>query len=149
MSEVKQNPQDTYWLFRKWSSWIDFNEALRQSQGAPRQPGIYRIRDARSNNSLLYIGEGGNIRGRLFQLRNAMNKVASGGMQGPPHWAGGCVLHHQRQGAKIEVSWLLDSVPDEPERKGLECEYITAHRWATSQNPECQFVAISRRKKKD
>ena len=146
MADFSQNPQETTWLFRRWSPWMGLDKALYRGYGPPRQPGVYRIRDARSGDSLLYIGEGGDIRKRLFQLRNAMKKVECGGPQGPPHWAGACILHYRRLGAQIEVSWLLDVVPDEAERKGLECEYIAAHRWATGRNPGCQFIAISRRR---
>jgi hypothetical protein len=142
-----QNTQDTTGLNRSWSQWTDFEKSIERGCGAPRQPGIYRICDALKHESLLYIGETNNIRGRLFQLRNAMAKVAAGGSQGPPHWAGGCILHHERLGARIQVSWLLEAVPDEAERKGLECEYIAAHRSTTGHNPECQFVALARRKK--
>lgn len=140
-----RNPQDDNWLSRQWSTWIVLAEALRRGVGAPRQPGIYRIRDARSRDSLLYIGQSDNIRGRLFQLRNAMIKVSQGKKQGPPHWAGACVLQQQNEGALIEVSWLIEAVTKEAERKGLECEYIAAHRWVTGRNPGCQFVAITRR----
>lgn len=104
------------------------------------------MRDARSGDSLLYIGEGGDIRERLSQLRSAMRQAERGAPQGPPHWAGACILHHKRLGAQIEVSWLLNVVPEEAERKGLECEYIAAHRCATGENPRCQFVAMSRRR---
>jgi hypothetical protein len=138
------NPQDDDWLGRKWAPWVSLQVALARGRGALRQPGLYRLRDSKSSG-LLYVGEGGDVRGRLFQLRNAMQKVAAGGKQGPPHWAGACVLHHQRHGANVEVSWLLEAVADEGERKGLECEYIAAHRWATGGNPDCQFTALARR----
>lgn len=146
---ASQSPQGIVWLGRNWSPWIRFYEALNRGSGPPHQPGIYRLRDALSGRSLLYIGEGKDIRTRLFQLRNAMRKVAGGAPQGPPHWAGACILRKEHQGASIEVSWLLDAVPDESERKGLECEYIAAHRWATSLNPECQFIALARRRNID
>ena len=145
MSSISQNPQEITWLGRQWSSWITLDVALSRGYGPPHQPGVYRIRDALVDKRLLYIGEAGDIRMRLFQLRNAMRKVAKGASQGPPHWAGACILKHERLGAKIEVSWLLGSILDEAERKGLECEYIAAHRWATGRNPECQFIALARR----
>jgi hypothetical protein len=138
------NPQDAVWLGRKWAAWASLREALMRGTGPPHQAGLYRLRDSRSSG-LLYIGQGGDVRGRLFQLRNAMKKVAAGGKQGPPHWAGACVLHQERQGADVEVSWLLEPVLNEGERKGLECEYIAAHRWATGHNPACQFTALARR----
>lgn len=141
-----QNPQGATWLGRNWSPWIGLYEALNRLHGPPHQPGIYRLRDARLSKSLLYIGESTNIRMRLFQLRNAIKKVAGGGPQGPPHWAGACVLQKEQQGASVEVSWLSDAEPDESERKGLECEYIAAHRWTTGVNPECQFIALARRR---
>lgn len=149
INSTLQNPHDAVWLGRPWSPWIGFHEALSRFHGPSHQPGVYRLRDARSDKRLLYIGEGTDIRMRLFQLRNAMRKVAGGGPQGPPHWAGACVLQKERQGASVEVSWLLDAVPDEGERKGLECEYIAAHRWATGVNPECQFIALARRRSTD
>lgn len=149
MNNALQNPQDGVWLGRPWSLWVGFKEALSRGFGPSHQPGVYRLRDARSHQRLLYIGESGDIRMRLFQLRNAMSKVAKGGPQGPPHWAGACVLQQELQGATIEVSWLLDTVPDEGERKGLECEYIAAHRWAAGSNPACQFIALCRRKNTD
>lgn len=142
------NPQNVTWIERHWSDWMDLYQALERSSGPGHQPGIYRLRDVRSAKTLLYIGESNDIRSRLFQLRNAVRKVAAGAPQGPPHWAGACILYHERQGAKIEVSWLLEMIPGEAERKGLECEYIAAHRWVTGQNPDCQFVAISRKLKK-
>jgi len=145
MNEVKQNPQDMNWLNQQWFPWISLAEALCRGFGPPHQPGIYRLRDTWSRDSLLYIGQGKDIRRRLFQLRNAMIKVSRGGKQGPPHWAGACILHKQNQGAKIEVSWLERAVPDEADRKGLENDYIADHRRATSQNPECQFVSMDRR----
>jgi hypothetical protein len=141
-----QGVQGKTWLSREWSPWLDIVQALQRGHGPPHQPGVYRIRDARLSGFLLYVGEGGDIRGRLFQLRNAMEKVAAGGPQGPPHWAGACILYHQQQGARIEVSWLLQTVEDEGDRKGIECECIAAHRWATGSNPECQFIALTRRK---
>jgi len=137
--------QGKTWLSREWSDWLDLDAALQRGYGPPHQPGVYRIRDARFLNLLLYVGEGGDVRRRLFQLRNAMRKVAAGGRQGPPHWAGGCILYHQQRGARIEVSWLLAVVEDEGDRKGIECECIAAHRWATGSNPECQFIALTRR----
>jgi hypothetical protein len=146
MDDFFQSPQEASWLRRQWSPWIGLNRSLDRGYGPPHQPGVYRIRDARSGGSILYIGEGGDIRKRLSELKNAMKKVEGGGLQGPPHWAGACILHYKHLGAQIEISWLLDVVPDEAERKGLECEYIAAHRWATGRNPECQFIAISRRK---
>jgi hypothetical protein len=112
------------WLDRRWSQWVNLDAALHRHDGPPHQPGVYRIRNARSSAALLYFGESGDVRSRLFQLRNAMNKVTAGGKQGPPHWAGACVLHHKRQGAIIEVSWLLDAVEDEGECKGIECECV-------------------------
>jgi hypothetical protein len=139
-----QNSQDTIWLGRSWSPWISLNKALERGYGPPHQPGVYRLRDARLNDSLLYIGEGGDIRRRLFQLRRAMAKVAAGG-QCPPHWAGACILQRERQGAIVQVSWLLEAVLIEAERKGLECEYITAHQWVVGSNPDCQFIALARR----
>jgi hypothetical protein len=139
------NPQDIDWVGRNWSRWIDFHSAFDRESEIPRQPGVYRIRDAHSTSTLLYIGESIDIRARLFQLRNAMAKVASGGPQGPPHWAGAGILHYQQLGAVIQVSWLLDAVTDEGERKGIECESIAAHRWASGKNPECQFIALHRR----
>ena len=145
MNRGTQNPQETMWLGRHWSSWISLVVTLNRGYGPPHQPGVYRLRDALVDKSLLYIGEGGDIRRRLFQLRNAMEKVSKGASQGPPHWAGAYILQHERSGAKVEVSWLLGSICDEAERKGLECEYIAAHRWATGHNPECQFVALARR----
>lgn len=139
------NMQSNAWLGRRWSEWLTLNIVLQRGYGPPHQPGVYRIRDARVSDSLLYIGESNDLRGRLFQLRNAMEKVAKGGKQGPPHWAGASILHHQRQGAVIEVSWLLDAVNDESERKGIECECIAAHRWLLKSNPACQFIALERR----
>ena len=139
------NPQDTTWVGRQWSAWIGLYQALDRSSGPAHEPGIYRLRDSRSDDSLLYIGESGDVRSRPFQLRNAISKTAAGASQGPPHWAGACIFYHERQGARIEVSWLLEVISDEAERKGIECEYIAAHRWAIGRNPECQFVAISRR----
>lgn len=139
------NSQDANWLGRKWFPWIGFAEALCRGFGPAHQPGIYRLRDAHSRDSLLYIGQGRDTRQRLFQLRNAMIKVSRGGKQGPPHWAGACILHQQNSGAVIEVSWLEDAISDEAERKGLECEYIAAHRWFTGRNPDCQFIGMNRR----
>lgn len=149
---IKVNVQDTQgrtWLDREWSHWLDLDAALQRGYGPPHQPGVYRIRDARFTDFLLYVGEGKDVRRRLFQLRNAMSKVAAGSPQGPPHWAGACILHHQRKGARIEVSWLLQPVGDEGDRKGIECECIAAHRWVTNSNPECQFVALTRRETKE
>ena len=139
-----ENPHETVWLRRRWSVWLSLKEALLRGKGPPHEPGVYRLR-ASGSDRLLYIGQGGDVRRRLFDLQSAMGKVASGGRQGPPHWAGACILHHQRRGAAIEVSWLLELVAAESERKGLECEYIAAHRWATGLNPECQFTALARR----
>ena len=96
----------------------------------------------------MYIGESSDIRGRLFHLRNAMGKFASTGHQGPPHWAGGCAVQKERDGAVLEVSWIVQPNATEDELKGLEYEYIAAHRWFTGANPECQFTALRRRKGK-
>jgi len=139
------NPGSENWLGRKWSEWLSLDGALMRGNGPPKQAGIYRLRDGRAPARLLYIGEGADVRGRLFQLRNAMNKVAKGGKQGPPHWAGACILHHMQSGAVIQVSWLATPLASEDERKGLECEYIAAHRWFGTGNPDCQFVAMARR----
>jgi hypothetical protein len=137
--------QTNSWLDRQWSEWVALDAALQRGKGPPRQSGVYRIRDAHDTVSLLYVGESGNIRGRLFQLRNAMRKVAKGGKQGSPHWAGASILYYQRTGAIIEISWLLDAVDDKGERKGIECECIAAHRWLLNTNPACQFIALERR----
>ncbi|MFC2040741.1 hypothetical protein ACFLTY_00235 [Chloroflexota bacterium] len=146
MESALESPHDNAWLGRSWSPFLSFHQVATRGFGPPHQPGLYRLRDANAQKLLLYIGEGTDIRMRMFQLRNAMNKVARGGPQGPPHWAGACILQHEQKGASVEVSWLLDAVPDEGERKGLECEYIAAHRKATGVNPECQFIALNRRK---
>lgn len=137
--------QSDTWLNRRWSGWLALNTLLQLGHGPPHQAGVYRIRDTHASDSLLYIGESGDLRGRLFQLRNAMGKVAKGGKQGPPHWVGASILYYERQGAIIEVSWLLDAVEDEGERKGIECECIAAHRWTAGINPKCQFIALTRR----
>ncbi len=139
------NSHGNDWLGRRWSQWLGFDAALQRGNGPPHQSGVYRIRDARLSSTLLYVGESGDVRSRLFQLRNAMGKVAAGGKQGPPHWAGAGILHHKQLGAIIEVSWLLDAVEGEGERKGIECECIAAHRWANRTNPTCQFIALERR----
>jgi hypothetical protein len=146
MNITLQNPHETVWLGRSWSPWIDIYEAVKRYHGPPHQPGLYRLRNADSKEQLLYIGEGKDIRKRLFQLRNAINKAANGATQGPPHWAGACVFQQLQAGASVQVSWLLDTVPYEGERKGIECECIAAHRWVTGANPKCQFVALARRK---
>ena len=139
-----QNPQNIKWLDRTWSQWIGLEDALKPGYGPLHQPGIYRIRNGKLKKSLLYIGISRDIRGRLFQLKNAMKKYNRGDRQSPPHWAGGCIRTHELRGDIIEVSWL-QSIDSELERKGLECDYIAAHRWFCRSNPECQFVSLDRR----
>jgi hypothetical protein len=130
------------WLGRAWSEWISLDDALPRRSGAPLQAGLYRIR-ARGESGLLYIGETGSIRGRFRDLRRAIGLAKV--MKTGSHWAGPCIYHHEQQGETIELSWLVDSVADEADRKGLEAEYVAAHRWQLRKNPECSFVAMPRR----
>lgn len=137
--------QSSRWLDRRWSDWGSLDAALERGNGPSHRSGVYRIRDSRDLRRLLYVGESGDVRKRLFQLRNAMRKADRVEKQGPPHWAGASILYCQRQGAIVEVSWLLDPIDDEGERKGVECECVAAHRWLLKANPSCQFVALDRR----
>ena len=74
-----------------------------------------------------------------------MNKVAGGGKQGPPHWAGASILRRKLAGAVIEVSWLVAVGACEEERKGLESKYCS-HHWyrGTTQNVSSFLITAGR-----
>lgn len=133
------NAHSGTWLGRRWSRWATLDKALGKAE-APSQPGVYRIRNA-NGEGLLYIGESESIRRRLASLRRGMSNVRIGKSVNTGHWAAPCIFHHEQGGALVEVSWLEDQVPEKAERRGLESEYIAAHRWAAGCNPSCQFVA--------
>jgi hypothetical protein len=139
-STYSGNPQALTWVGRRWSRWVSLDN-VSENVLVPRHAGIYRLR-RRRQSGLLYLGESDDLRRRLVRLVRGTRLAARGQRRQIGHWAAPCVERHMRGGGVVEVSWLLESVADKTERRGLECEYIAAHRFALGRNPTCQFVAL-------
>lgn len=139
------DPQSRDWEGHAWSEWHQLDEAvLRFRAVAPAEPGIYRLR-AEREPGLIYIGETGkSIRMRFRQIRKASEYVAAGTKKpgSAPHVAGGCVLEHERRGGVVEVSWVEMPDVDKRERRGRECDLISAYRRLSGRNPTCQFAGM-------
>ena len=130
------DPHRRRWLGRRWTSWYSLDDAVGEHL-VPQQPGVYRLRRG-GLVGLLYVGESDDLGRRLRDLRGALRAAARGKTRNTGHWAAPCIHAHLR-GRKLEVSWLLERVPDDAERNGIESECIAAHRWQLGRNPDCQF----------
>jgi len=129
----------------EWSDWLQLDAAIVPHRAiAPNVSGVYRLR-VRDEPGLIYIGETGrSIRERFRHIRKAAQYVAAG-IRKPgsaPHVAGGCVLVHERRGAVVDVSWIEMPEVDKRERRGRECDLISAYRKLTGQSPTCQFAGM-------
>jgi hypothetical protein len=88
-----------------WSSWSNLSEP--QVTKAPRQPGLYRVRDA-VTGEVLYVGETGaksGLQGRLSQLRTCNRSeipYADPHTAAPALWAYQYETHHH-----LEVSFAV------------------------------------------
>ena len=133
--------QSLVWEGHDWSDWYKMEKAtVGPTAKAPDVPGLYRVRCV-GRAGLTYIGETGrSLRDRLRQLKSSMKCIAENRPNSVSHVAGGCVWKESCEGSiAIEVSWVEKPDMDKRERKGIECELISAYRKIRHDNPVCQF----------
>jgi len=139
------DPHGPFWQGYRWSEWYAFPsflaEPIARDDTAPLGgAGIYRFAVPR-RRGLLYIGQASRLRRRLSGHARAVTDILG------PHTRRHLGFHYELAAyvhgeGKVQVSWTpLDSL-GKPDRLGIECDLIAAHRGTVGCNPNWQFLPM-------
>jgi hypothetical protein len=117
-----------------WSHWIDLDGAQINSQ-TPKDAGVYRVRD-RNLDTILYVGETKNLRGRFSQLQKTFSEeipYADPHTATPALWA-----YLQENNTSLDISFIVIQ-GSRAERMAIESTYIALLRHEVGDSPMANF----------
>lgn len=131
------------WYGLPWSSWIPFNATSARFDSIPKEPGLFRIRAAKSN-SLMYIGQTGQ------PLRQCINQIRQNSMKAkmpedqpnpvaPALWAWKDAKNYSYE------SSVTPSDGSDVERKGVRSYLLYRYRQDLHESPVCNFGRFHRK----
>jgi predicted GIY-YIG superfamily endonuclease len=121
------------WCGLNWTPWVSFNDI---SQVIPIEPGVYRVKPV-NQQTLIYIGQTGNVRTRTTTLRRESNRDTM--PFSDPHRGAPCLwAWKDAEGLQFECSSAPCDVSN-IERRAIEHLLFWQYRVEYGESPLCAF----------